>query len=168
MSKMRFLVLGLLLLLMAPVQVSASEDLLLEFDEMIPVSGEFVGPANPVRGLGGGGLPWIITAGRGQLNSDGDLTVDVTGLVLARMAPVPANLQGTNPINPFQVIVSCEDEEGNPVNLIAGTTPATRTGDAHLETHVNLPDPCNDPIVFVTTVTTSTMPARWLAASDVD
>jgi hypothetical protein len=33
--------------------------------------------ANPIRGVPGGGLPWIITAGNGALKSDGRLLVHV-------------------------------------------------------------------------------------------
>ncbi len=154
MRKARFLALGLFLLLLAPVQVSASEELL-EFDSMIPVSGIFVGPTHPVRGLGGGGAPWAITEGQGQLSSDGDVEVEVKGLIVAPL--------GFNPIDTFQVIVSCLTTSGT-VNIPAGKAPATRTGDASLETNVTLPSTCNSPIVFVTSP--DPLPgARWFAAS---
>ncbi len=31
---------------------------ILKFDTMVPVTGPYVGPANPIRGVPGGGLPW--------------------------------------------------------------------------------------------------------------
>ena len=67
----------------------------LKFSTMTPVTGPYVGTANPVRGVAGGGLPWILTAGTGSLKHDGHLLVRVRGLVLARQAPVPPALQGT-------------------------------------------------------------------------
>jgi hypothetical protein len=65
---------------------------------MTPVSRPYVGTANPIRTVPGGGLSWIITAGNGALKSDGHLLAHVRGLVLADQAPVPPTLQGTNPI----------------------------------------------------------------------
>ena len=55
---------------------------MLELDTMVVVSGPFVGSANPIRGVNGGGLPWEIAEGRGELASDGKLEVEVRGLVL--------------------------------------------------------------------------------------
>ena len=53
---------------------------MLKFDTMAPVTGPYVGPANPVRGVPGGGLPWMLTAGNGSLKRDGHLLVKVRGL----------------------------------------------------------------------------------------
>src|SRR5262249_24155747 len=80
----------------------------LKFSTMTPVTGPYVGTANPVRGVAGGGLPWVITAGSGSLKRDGHLRVSVRGLVLARQAPVPPALQGTNPFPNFRALVSCQ------------------------------------------------------------
>src|SRR5256886_7439899 len=48
-----------------------------------------------VRGVVGGGLPWILTAGTGSLKRDGHLMVRVRGLVLVRQSLVPPALQDT-------------------------------------------------------------------------
>ncbi|HEX5502409.1 MAG TPA: hypothetical protein VFW96_07275 [Thermomicrobiales bacterium] len=137
---------------------------ILEFKRMAPVTGPFVGAANPIRGVPGGGLPWIISEGRGELSADGHLEVRVRGLVLARMAPVPANLQGVNPVPNFRAIVSCLsiDAMGNPttVNVTTDPFPASTTGDAEIEAWVSLPHPCIAPIVFVTSPT-----GAWFAAT---
>ena len=135
---------------------------ILEFDTMAPVTGQFVGTANPVRGVPGGGLPWMLDRARGELRRDGRLDVRVEGLVLARQDPVPANLQGTNPIPQFRAIVSClsPDAPDQPVNLTTDPVPASPTGDAHIRTRVALPADCVAPIVFVTS------PAgQWFAAT---
>ncbi len=64
----------------------------LGFETMAAVSGPYVGAANPIRDIAGGGLPWIISSGQGELRADGALTVSVRGLVLAPAEPVPGNL----------------------------------------------------------------------------
>ena len=69
----------------------------LEFDTMVGVSGPFVGSSNPIRGVNGGGLPWQIAKGKGELASDGRLEVKVRGLVLLDGPPVPPALPGDEP-----------------------------------------------------------------------
>ena len=56
----------------------------LGFETMAAVSGPYVGAANPIRNIAGGGLPWIISSAQGELRADGELTVSVRGLVLNR------------------------------------------------------------------------------------
>jgi hypothetical protein len=82
---------------------------IVKFTTMTPVTGPYVGTASPIRGVPGGGLPWIITAGTGSLKRDGHLRVRVRGLVLADQAPVPPALRGVNPVPDFQAIVSCQE-----------------------------------------------------------
>jgi len=118
------------------------------------VTGPFVGPANPVRGVAGGGLPWLLTAGNGSLKADGHLLVHVRGLVLANQAPVPPALQGVNPFAAFRALVSCESVgAGNTaavVNVSTGDFKADAAGDSTINASVSLPRPCIAPIVFVT------------------
>ena len=99
MSKIRWLLaaLGVALVSLAPVlgasaPAGADPGTILKFTTMTPVTGPYVGAANPIRTVPGGGLPWIITAGNGALKSDGHLIVHVRGLVLADQAPVPPAL----------------------------------------------------------------------------
>jgi hypothetical protein len=126
----------------------------LKFSTMTPVTGPYVGTANPVRGVAGGGLPWILTAGTGSLKRDGHLMVRVRGLVLARQAPVPPTLQGTNPFPDFRALVSCQSiGAGNTAaitNISTGDFTANAAGDSTINTRVSLPKPCIAPIVFVT------------------
>lgn len=130
---------------------SSNENTILEFERMVGVSGQFVGAnGTPVRGLHGGGLPWVITSGEGEVDSAGNVQVEVTGLVLANTPPVPPNLRLTNPVPNFRAVVSCLDTRGNPVNVSTGLFPASPQGNAEIEATVQLPRPCRDPIVFVT------------------
>ena len=120
---------------------------------MAAVSGPYVGSANPIRDIPGGGLPWIISSATGELRSDGQLTVSVRGLVLAPAEPVPGNLQGTNPAPTFHAVVSCQsvDDSGAPMlaSVRTGDVPASPSGDADISEAVTLPQPCVAPIVFV-------------------
>jgi len=132
-----------------------------EFNQLTSVMPPFTGPTNPIRGIGGGGAPWKIDSGRAELNANGEIEVRVRGLVLVGT--------GTNPIPNFAVILSCQSKDavGAPavVNLVAGITPATTTGDARFEGTVTPPSPCIAPIVFVAIPATVTAPARWLTVS---
>jgi hypothetical protein len=124
----------------------------LTFNTMAPVVGPFVGAANPIRGVNGGGLPWQIDTAHGLLGGDGRLLVQVQGLVLLDGAPVPENLRGTNPIASFRAIVSCLtilDGAAATANVTTDPFPATTTGDSMIQTTVSLPSPCFAPIIFV-------------------
>ena len=117
------------------------------------VSEPYTGSANAIRGLSGGGLPWEIGDATADLRADGRLHVDVAGLVLARRAPVPADLQGTNPITAFKAVVSCLTTSGGAAttsNVSTPTVPASPSGDAEIDATLDLPSPCFAPIVFVT------------------
>jgi hypothetical protein len=130
---------------------------------MVGVTGPFVGATNPIRGINGGGLPWQITNASGKLSSSGKLEVTVQGLVLLDGPPVPAALQGTNPIANFVAIVSCTTTSGGApatANVATAPFPATATGDSKIEAHVNLPSPCFAPIVFV-----GPSPTTWFAVT---
>lgn len=144
-------VLGLVTL--SPQAGSAGPPKVLEFDTMAAVVGPYVGATNPIRGVAGGGLPWQIDEGRGELGVDGKLEVEVEGLVLLDAAPVPVNLRGTNPIPSFKAIVSCMTIDGAAAverKVETGLFPASSAGDSKIEATVALPSPCFAPIVFVT------------------
>jgi hypothetical protein len=133
---------------------SADPGRILKFDTMAPVTGPYVGVSNPIRGVPGGGFPWMIESGRGSLDRDGRLHVRVRGLVLANHAPVPPALQGTNPIPDLKAIVSCQaigaDSAATVVNVSTADFPASHDGDSDIRATVKLPSPCIAPIVFVT------------------
>jgi hypothetical protein len=134
-----------------------------KFDVMTTVTGPYVGAANPIRGISGGGFPWEVQDAKGELHTDGTVIVKVHGLTLAHQDPVPPAQQGTNPVPQFKAIVSCQTiNAGAPavVNVETAPAPATTTGDATIEGTVSLPSPCIAPIVFVTSPTNS-----WFAAT---
>jgi len=126
----------------------------LKFDTMTPVTGPYVGAADPVRGIPGGGLPWMLRSVTGSLKQNGHVLVVVRGLVLADQPSVPATLRGINPIPDFRAIVSCQSIGGGStaavVNVSTGNFTATTAGNARIDARVSLPHPCIAPILFVT------------------
>jgi hypothetical protein len=144
----------------ASIGVSAHEGgTLVEFDSMAPVTGSAVSAVND-RGLTGGGLPWVIKSGRGEVDRDGHLSVTVKGLIIV-VAPV----NGKNPIKNFSATVSCLTSHGI-VNVTTGLFPATPTGDSTINTKVTLPRQCKDPEVFVGTTSAMTGAFAWFAVSN--
>jgi hypothetical protein len=128
----------------------------LDADVLAPVTEPYTGVANPIRGVVGGGLPWELKAGDADLRANGRLKLSVHGLVLARRAPVPANLQGTIPFAQLGAIVSCQTTTNGSATVANVSTKlfdVTTRGDGHLDTAVALPSPCFAPIVFVTAPT---------------
>lgn len=127
---------------------------ILKFDTMAPVTGPYVGTANPLRDIAGGGKPWMLGSATGMLKQDGQVLVVVRGLVLADQPSVPPALRGTNPIPDFRAIVSCQSigvgNTADVVNVSTGNFKASETGNAMINARVSLPKPCIAPIVFVT------------------
>jgi hypothetical protein len=162
---------ALALLIPAGSAVHADGQNILEFGTMTPVTGPYVG-TTIIRNVHGGGIPWLITSGEGQLSSGGSLEVEVHGLVLATTHQ--------NPIPSFQAVVSCQSIDrsttpasANIVNVHTASFPASMTGNSEIQAHVNLPSPCIAPIVFVTspappaTADNPNPTGNWFAATGV-
>lgn len=92
------------------------------------------------RGSKGGGLAWAITSGSGEVDHQGTVEVQVTGLIIPAL--------GKNPIGTFRATLSCLTPHGV-VNVTTGPFATNAAGDATIEGSVALPHPCKDPIVFV-------------------
>ena len=125
---------------------------LLSFHTMFGVDGAFVGDANPIGGIPGDELPWEVRSARGHLDTAGNLFLRVKGVVFKDDPSVPENLRGINDEQEFRAAVGCLTEEDGQVvqrNVITTGFPATRSGDSRLKAHVELPDPCIAPAVFV-------------------
>lgn len=150
-----FAVLALALVGIASSAGSAEPPTVLKASTMVGVSGPYVGTANPIRGVNGGGLPWAISDAKVVLLADGHLEIKVEGLVLVAT--------GANPVPNFRGIVSCQTISGTAATVTNVSTdpfPASTTGDAKIAQTVDLPDPCIAPIVFVTSPT-----GAWFAAT---
>jgi hypothetical protein len=131
---------------------------LVEFDSMTPVTGSAVGTVNS-RGITGGGLPWAITSGVGEVDRHGNIEVKVTGLVI----PVPP-FNGTNPASQMAATLSCITPHGIVnVSTLPQMFPADTAGNVTIQGNVTLPHPCKDPILFVTS-----LGGAWFAESSSD
>lgn len=134
-------------LLAIAITASAEHEDLLKFHHMIGVSGPYVGPNNPIRGVPGGNAVWVIREGRGELESNGELEVHVRGLVLPSFGNI-------NVVPNIRGLVSCQiiDDAGNPgvLNVSTGDFPFSQSGDADIEAKLALPNSCTAPVIFVT------------------
>ena len=139
---------------------------ILDFDTMVGVPRPYTGVTNAIRGVPGGGLPWVVDAAKGKLRVDGRIEVEVQGLVLDPNDPaaIAAGWPGRTPSPTSRSIVSClsKDAMGAAVttNVETGLFPANAAGDSEIEDTVSLPEPCIAPIVFVTSPT-----GAWFAAT---
>ncbi len=61
---------------------------ILQFDTMVGVPRPYTGSENPIRGVAGGGLPWVVESAKGELRTDGSLKILVEGLVFDPNDPV--------------------------------------------------------------------------------
>jgi hypothetical protein len=138
----------LVCVLLALAAIPAADDgpKILEFETMVGVDAPFTrGNGNAIRGVDGGGVPWVLDEAKGELRTDGRLEVEVEGLIIPGRG---------NPSATFAAVVSClsRDAMGNAVtvNLSSGPFPADPDGNSKIEAMVALPSPCIAPIVFVT------------------
>lgn len=150
-SMIRILTLIAVLLAGSVSSVTAKEAKILEFGTMVGVPQALTGSQNPIRGINGGGLPWMIGAAQGELMANGHLEITVQGLVFAAGPNT-----GSNTVTSFKAIVSCLKSDGSVQNLTTDAFPATTGpassggGNAKIEADVSLPRPCIAPIIFVT------------------
>lgn len=151
---------ALLLIVQATVALAKGPSKVLEWGDMVGVTAGLTGAQSqaPLRGISGGGIPWTIQRGQGQLKADGSLEIEVKGLVLATT--------GANPSATFRGLVSCVNGDGSFTNILTDPFPATTGlasaggGNAEIDATVTLPTPCIAPIVFVTSAT-----GAWFAAT---
>lgn len=127
-----------------------SPETILAFDSMHGVEASFL--HHKLRGIRGADLPREVESATGSLDSSGQITIDVRGLVLANTPAVPAALRGINDAAVFRAAVSClTAEDGKPARAIVVTEgfPATERGDANINDQIMLPTPCFAPVVFL-------------------
>jgi len=135
---------------------SAKDTKIMEVKSMVGVPRPYTGATNAIRGIPGGGLPWVIGSAEGELKSNGKLELKVRGLVFDPNDPdvIARGIGGTNTVPNFKAIVSClsRDAEGNPttVNVSTDLFPADAAGNSKIEGRLDLPQPCIAPIIFVT------------------
>src|SRR5215208_7535021 len=78
-----------------------TDSTLLELKSMIGVPAAYTNAAVPntlIRGINGGGAPWVVASAKGELKQSGKLEISVSGLVLQS--------NNTNPVGNMKAIVS--------------------------------------------------------------
>jgi hypothetical protein len=152
MKKLMFVAVAMMLLLSTVTSAGADSTKILKFDTLVGVPRPYTGATNAIRGVPGGGRPWVVAFADGSLKVSGKLEIIVQGLVIDPNEPVAT--AGTNPSPSFRAIVSClsKDSAGLPttVNVMTDPFPADAAGNSTIETRVTLPQPCIAPIIFVT------------------
>lgn len=143
-----------------------------EAEQFIGVPRPYTGTTNPIRGVNGGGLPWVVTKVEAKLFENSVLDVEVKGLVFDPNDPdvIAAGRANRNTVAAFRAILSCrsvnQDRQAVVVNVPTEPFPATLGlaseggGNAHIVQRIDVPKPCIAPIVFVTSPTSA-----WFAAS---
>ena len=124
------------------------------FDTMYAVDGPLLGEANAIRGVVGDEAPWVIDHFiKGRLTKSGRLQILVRGLVFADDPLVPPILVGKNDEEEFRGRVSCLTEDAAEGILTKNVTTrgfrADEAGNSFIDDHLDLPNPCIAPIVFV-------------------
>jgi hypothetical protein len=136
---------------------------LIEFESMVGVPKAYTAPMNnPIRGINGGGLPWVVQEAEGSLSQTGEVRIKIKGLVFDPTDPtvIARGLANTNPVAAFKAIVSCQSVDASGaatvVNVSTNPFPATvglksaGGGNSVISQTISLPKPCLAPIVFVT------------------
>ena len=146
----------------ASAGVSAHEGgTLVEFDSMTGVTASGVNLVND-RGIKAGGAPWVITSGTGEVDRQGNVHVEVVGLI------IPTRTPPSNPVGTFRATLSCLAPHGV-MNVTTGPAVTGPAGNATIDGTVALPHPCKDPIVFVVNGTASaTGGFAWFAMSNAE
>lgn len=143
-----------------------------EAERFVGVPPEYTGTTSPIRGVNGGGLPWVVASAEAKLSASSVLDVEVKGLVFDPRDPtvIARGLAGRNTVAAFRAILSCQsigaDGRAAVVNVPTAAFPATLGlaseggGNAHIVEQIVVPTPCIAPIVFVTNPGLA-----WFAAS---
>ena len=92
---------------------------------MVGVPQAFTGATNAavIRGVPGGGIPWRLDLGKGELSTGGHLEIKVRGLVLAS-----GGNAGNNPVGVFSGLVSCLTSDAAVVNIANRRLPGDDSG----------------------------------------
>ena len=149
---------------------SGDNDKVIKAEVLVGVQPPFTGATNAIRGVPGGGAPWVIADAAVELRANGRIKVDVEGLVIDPTFTGNPAIAGINPVPLFKATVSCLTPDGlggvATVNVSTASFPADTAGDSRFDTTVDLPESCVAPIVFVANGVAGSNGA-WFAATGV-
>jgi hypothetical protein len=160
---MKALIFAVALIAIVPLTVAAhnSHDILLEFRGAIgvdPVSGLTAvsiattppvsvnsAVSNVVRGVNPGGVPWRIHHFRAEVNVDGSIQIEGSGLILAGGQGI-----GTAPaLNVFATLFC--GPAASPTASVSDSVPLAANGDFSIDGDLSPvpPDPCTTPVLLI-------------------
>lgn len=157
--------------LLSSLPASAS-DALFKTDQFL---GSF--PNFPLRGIGSGGRPWVLTSIEAKLEAPeggetrATLKVEVVGLVFADGTIINGvDVSGTRGgVDQYVATLSCLDQAGNTTNVTTRGFDTTVGGDAEIKDRIDVPTPCYAPLVFVRSFTADATgvrrPGNWFAVN---
>jgi hypothetical protein len=123
-------------------------------------------PGTSVGGVQSGGAPWVVQSSEASISSNGQVRVEVHGLLIA--AGGPANLVGTTgPVTMVGTSLICGGSGGTVVPETGGVvspSPLSAAGNAEIEQAVNLPASCFAPVVLVRIFSSSAPVGSQLSA----
>ncbi|HET7280383.1 MAG TPA: hypothetical protein VFJ22_20100 [Dermatophilaceae bacterium] len=91
----------------------------------------------PLFGVNPGGAPWQITRGLARVSQQGDVAVDVRGLIIPT--------RGSNPVPALSASLACNGQ----VVATTSTVPFSPEGDAQIRAQVTVPERCLAPAVLL-------------------
>src|SRR4051794_32025677 len=105
-------------------------------------------PADPaIHAVTAGGLPWALTRGSVRLSHDGELRVEIRGLVIpVAHGTFPAGV--ASPVTTVSASLYCAPEASAAVATTA-SVPISASGNARIEDDLTLPAACLAPVVLV-------------------
>jgi hypothetical protein len=92
-----------------------------------------------------GGVPWVLARGEVRIKDDGELDLEVRGLVI----PPPTRPNDPDGVLTVSASLFCGADANTTPAATSGQVPLSRTGDAEIEERVALPASCLAPIVLV-------------------
>ena len=113
---------ALMLVAAIPAAVGGSSRTIIRTQVLTGLPLAYTGAKAPIRGVNGGGVPWVIDFGRAEISQGGWLEVKVKGLVIDPNDPtaISRGIAGTNPSATFRALVSCLTAGGGTQNLLSG------------------------------------------------
>jgi hypothetical protein len=126
----------------------------------------FVAPivgSNPgfnIAGLASGGAAWTVRQGAVVLDDEGQIRVDVRGLLLTSTGT-------TGPVTQVKADVVCFDPTSAKVAASSKSVNLSAAGNARIRDKVTMPSPCFAPIVLIQASGINNAPASgpWIAVS---
>ncbi|MDA4118145.1 MAG: hypothetical protein OK455_07360 [Thaumarchaeota archaeon] len=135
--------------------VQAAPGDIFDFHSMV---GNLAGPGSPVvAGINPAGAAWVVSTAEADLAGNGQLSINVQGLVLQSTGTVPPGLM-------VEATLACQTGTNSWTYSMTSPTAVSSTGNAAISQTLTLPTPCDAPIVLIRSATSGS----WFAVTGYD